>query len=119
MSCTEQSKATVKTKVLLTFKMSANTKVLNETNGCRIKRSQAKRRVEQCVSAWVIENYSIRDLNLQERVIARSAQAKLQEPLSYAEVPGLRYEPSVGGTVAHRQGFSLIKQAHEFCNDSY
>jgi hypothetical protein len=41
---------------------------------------------------WVVEGYSIRDLSLAETVKARSEQARLREPLEYAELPGLRFD---------------------------
>jgi hypothetical protein len=95
--------------------MGNHTKVTNLTSGCRIKRSQAQGRVQNCISVWVEENFTIRDLNLAERVAMRSEQAKLEEPLCNAEVPGIRYEPSPRGTEAHRTGFLLIHEAHMFC----
>lgn len=57
----------------------------------RIKRSQALRRIDQCISAWV-DDFSIRDLSLAERVKARSDKARLEEALAFAEIPGLRVE---------------------------
>jgi hypothetical protein len=47
-------------------------------------------------------------------VKARSEQAKLQEPLPYAEVHGLRYDPSMNGVEASRRERGLIWEAHDF-----
>jgi hypothetical protein len=75
--------------------MSAHAKVLNLTTGYRIKRSQARNRVEQCISRWIEIGFSICDLTLQEMVCARAEQSKLQEPLETPEVPGVTWEPPI------------------------
>jgi len=76
--------------------MGCVTKVLNLTTGHRIKRSQARDRVDQCISMWVDEGYSIRNLTLQETVAARSRQARDRDPLPYAELHTLRFEAPAG-----------------------
>jgi hypothetical protein len=96
--------------------VASHTKVLNLTTGCRIKRSQAVNRIEQCTSEWVETGFSIRDLTLAESIQFRSNQARLRAPLSSPELPGLRYAPPATENthtfLNNRR--SLITQAREF-----
>ena len=62
----------------LRLSMGTHAKVLNVTSNMRIKRSQALRRIDQCISAWV-DGFTIRDLSLAERVHARSEKARLKK----------------------------------------
>jgi hypothetical protein len=91
--------------------MASNARVLNLTNRCTIKKSQALRRIEQCISTWVVEGYEIRDLSLSERVQARSVQAQLREALPFAEIPGIRVT-GIPGLHIERQ---LAFEATQFC----
>jgi len=91
--------------------MCAHGKVLNISTNQRIKRSQARNRVEQCLSAWVEDGLSIRDLTLAERVAARSEQARLRaleaEVLTGPEVGGCRFvRPD---TTAYRVPWTAIE----------
>ena len=90
-------------------------RVLNISKNITVRRSQAKRWIEQCACAWVEEGVSIRDLTLSERVAARSQQAAVREPLPHAELPGIKYQPSATAVEAHRAGFQLLQQASAFC----
>ena|SRR6185437_7794319 len=99
--------------------MCAHGKVLNISTNQRIKRSQARNRVEQCLSAWVEDGLSIRDLTLAERVAARSEQARLREPLAVAELPGVKFEPSVSGLEAYRNGRRMVLDATAICAGYY
>jgi len=65
-------------------------RITNLTSGFRLKRSQAENRIDQCISCWVVQGQTIRDLTLAERVNARSEQARLIEPLALAECHGLK-----------------------------
>lgn len=94
--------------------MSSHARVLNVTNGCRIKRSQALGRIEHCISTWVEEGFTIRDLSLAERVQARTKQTNDREPLALAEIPGLIFQPSLSGQASARRGYALIREAHAF-----
>lgn len=109
--------------------MASNTRVINLTSGCRIKRSQARNRVEQCLSVWIDDGFTIRDLSLAERVTARKEQAKLEEGLFYyvqgkdgkliakpylAELHGLKYEPSMQNQASTRLSYAILKQANAF-----
>lgn len=91
--------------------MASHARVLNLTNGCTLKKSQALRRVEQCISTWIVEGYEIRDLSLQERVQARSIQAQLRESLPFAEIPGIK----VTGIPNIQLERKLAFEATQFC----
>jgi hypothetical protein len=72
-------------------------RVVNITNGHRYKFNQAKRLVEdQCVCVWVDLGVSVRELDVDEMVKARSKQTRLRELtqtiLGSNESPGLRFE---------------------------
>jgi len=94
--------------------MSAHTKVINLTTGCKIKRSQAIGRVDQCISAWVSEGFSIRDLSLQESIEARNKQAKEREPLPLSEIPGIKFDPPANALNSNRQSSLLAYEAGKF-----
>lgn len=88
--------------------MAQDPRVLNITRGFRLKRSQAYRGIENCAWTWVEVGVSVRDLTLEESMKTRNEQAKLREPLVYAEIPGLIFE----GPLPTRN--DLIRAAHEF-----
>jgi hypothetical protein len=94
--------------------MGSHGKVINLTNGWRIKRSQASNRVDQCLSEWVEEGFSIRDLTLSETVIRRSEQARIREELPFAEWHGLIYEPSKTAVVDRQAQRELVQSANWF-----
>lgn len=94
--------------------MGSHAKIVNLSNGHRIKHSRAIRLIDQCAAVWAVPHVSIRNLTVSEMVKARSEQAKLQEPLPYAEVHGLRYDPSMNGVEASRRERGLIWEAHDF-----
>ena len=50
----------------------------------------------------------MRDMTLAESIAFRNEQAKIREPLEWAEIPGLKYE----GPLPNRT--DLIREAHEF-----
>jgi len=94
--------------------MSAHTKVINLTTGCKIKRSQAIGRVGQCISAWVNQGFSIRDLSLQESIEARNRQAKDREPLPLSEIQGLIFQPAMKDVSSNRESCRLAYEAGKF-----
>lgn len=57
---------------------------------------------------------SLRDLTLAEAIAARNQEAKRREPLPYAEIPGLVYEPGTSGAASNRQELALAAQANRF-----
>lgn len=88
--------------------MAQDLRVLNITRGFRLKHSQAYRGIENCAFKWVEVGVSVRDLTLEEAMQARKEQAKMREPLPWAEIPGL----SFNGPLPVRN--DLIRAAHEF-----
>ncbi|WP_035350851.1 hypothetical protein [Edaphobacter aggregans] len=92
--------------------MTYRAKVLNLTTGRRIRRSQAAGRVEQCISAWVEDRISIRDLSLSEVVAARSAQTCLSGPLARAEWRGVVYRPDERNEASHREEMLHMRDAN-------
>lgn len=91
--------------------MASQTKVMNLTSGLRIKRSQARNRVEQGLSAWVDENFTIRDLSLAEMMAVRAEQSRRRAPIASAEIPGIK----VTGIV---QDFALIRAANQYAQEA-
>lgn len=112
----------------------ASARVLNLTTKCYLKVRQAEGRIENCVSEWVVQGKSIRDLNLAQIVQRRSQAARQQEGMFYwveviskdgkakmvkkpiyAELPGLIFKPAPNAQASTRQSFALLKQANQFC----
>lgn len=91
--------------------MASHTKVVNLTSGNRIKRNQALGRVEQCLSEWVEENVSIRDLTLRECIARRSEQVQLGLPLAKAETGGTVFDPPADALAATRREKRLAMDA--------
>lgn len=75
---------------------------------------RAERAMYNCAAVWVQEGISIRIPTLTEAIAARNEQARLREPLPYAEVAGLRFDPPVSGIAATRRENVLLWQAHDF-----
>ena len=94
--------------------MASVRRIVNITNGFRLKPNQAERAILNCSAEWVECGVSIRSLSVAEAIKARNEQAKVREPLAYAEIPGLSFEPSASGQQAHTLGPSLVRAAHEF-----
>lgn len=88
--------------------MDKDSRILNLTRGFRLKRSQAYRAIENGACVWVEVGVSLRDLNLQESIAARNEQARLREPLPWAEITGITFN----GPLPVRN--DLIRAAHEF-----
>lgn len=97
--------------------MPKDTRVLNITRGFHLRFNQARKAVENCACEWVELGVSIRDLTLVESITARAVQAKNREPLPFAEIHGLRFDPVVGGAAAHRQSRLLAYEAALFVED--
>jgi hypothetical protein len=89
-------------------------RIVNLTNGHRLKYSQALRLIDQCVIRWKVVGVSVENLSLADTVKARSEQARLREPMEYAEIHGLRFDPPASGVEATRRERPLIFAAHEF-----
>jgi len=62
-----------------------------------------------------VQGKSIRDLNLAQIVQKRSVAAKQSEPIAWAELPGLIYQPAPLNLASTRQSYAILKQANQFC----
>lgn len=98
--------------------MASHTRVLNVTRGYHIKYKHALRGLEQCAVTWVEEGVSVRDLTLAESIAARNEQAKLREPLCYAELPGVMFRPPVGQEKADSVSQALVWEAHRWVREA-
>lgn len=90
--------------------MASHVRVINLTRGFRLKFNQAEKSVEACAAAWVEYGVSLRDLTLAEAIAARNAQAKLREPMPFAEIHGLQ----VAGIINIHEELELAAQANHF-----
>jgi hypothetical protein len=93
-------------------------KVVNLTRNFHLKFRRAERAIEECSAAWVEYGVSIRDLTLAESIAARNTQARLREPLPYAEIHGLRFDPPTSGIAATRRERKLTWEAHKFAAEA-
>lgn len=91
-----------------------NTRVFNLTRRFYVKHKQAARLVENCACAWVDFGVTLRDLTLAEAIAARNHQASLREPLPYAELRGLLYQPALGKEAATREQRRMAMEAYRF-----
>jgi hypothetical protein len=98
--------------------MASSKRVHNVTRGFDLKFRRAERAIEECSAAWVEYGVSIRDLTLAESIAARNVQARLREPLPYAEIHGLRFDPPVSGISATRRERKLTWEAHKFAAEA-
>lgn len=89
--------------------MTNNFRVFNLTLQVWIKHRQAQKAVDNCAAAWV-DPRTIRQLTLAEAIAARNAQAKLREPMPFAEIPGL----NVAGISNIHEELALAAQANRF-----
>ena len=94
--------------------MTKNFRVFNVTRGYSMKRGAAEKAIRECAATWVEEGVSIRNLTLAESIKARNEQARLREPLPYAEIHGLRFDPPASGVSATRGEGKLLWEAHQF-----
>lgn len=67
-----------------------------------------------CAVTWVELGATVRNLTLQESIIARNTRARLMEPMPYAELPGYRFDPPVSGIAATRREGRLVWEAQNF-----
>ena len=94
--------------------MSNNKRILNVTRGFTLKHKQALKAVDECACTWVEFGVSIRDLTLAESIAARNEQARLAEPLPFAEIPGLIFMPPVSTTVSRAHEMKIAGLAYQF-----
>ena len=93
----------------------ASRRILNITRGFRLKIGQVERGLANFAFAWVEIGVSVRDVQVDEARKMRMEQDRTCEPLSAAEIPGLSFEPPATGLTASRNGYALVRAAHEFC----
>ena len=93
-------------------------RILHVDRGCYYRRGQALKGIENCAFAWVEEGVSIRNLTLAESIVARNEQANMREPLPYAELPHLRYEPAKRNEKQHFAGNELVWAAHKYAREA-
>lgn len=113
--------------------MGASARVINLSTGQRIKRSQARNRVEQCLCVWVDEGFTVRDLSREERMTARSNQAQEPKGLVYwvegkdgkpvakplfAEIPGVVFMPAPNDEAATQREYELAVEANRFAAEA-
>lgn len=108
-----QDRCTVPSADRLGPLMTNNFRVFNLTLHVWIKHRQAQKAVDNCAAAWV-DPRTIRQLTLAEAIAARNEEAKRREPLPYAEIPGLIYEPGASRAASNRQELALAAQATQF-----
>jgi hypothetical protein len=89
--------------------MTNNFRVFNLTMKVWIKHRQAQKAVENCAATWV-DPRTIRQLTLAEAISARNEQARVREPLGYAEIPGLK----VAGIADIHAEMALAAEANRF-----
>jgi hypothetical protein len=86
--------------------------------GFRMSKNYAEQVMrDHCTITWVIPGETIRDTTTEERMVLMAEyaqQAKLREPLDYSELPGLRFDPPIGGENAAKESRMLVQAAREF-----
>jgi hypothetical protein len=94
--------------------MIPNRRIWHETYQCWWKRSRAERAVLNCAATWTQDGVSLRSLTVAEAIAARNEQARRREPLPFAEIHGLRFDPPASGISATRREGKLQWEAHNF-----
>lgn len=94
------------------------TSVLHIQRGFKMSVTYAEQVMrDHCTITWDIPGQTIRDTTEAERFELRAAQAqevKSSGPLAHAELPGIKYEPSVNGMQATRREGKLLWEAHDW-----
>lgn len=94
--------------------MSGNSRVQNLSRGYSMKFRQAEKAVVAGACAWVKYGVSVRDLSVAEAIQARNEQAAKREPLPFAEIHGLRYEPAAKDRAGYQAERKLAWRASVF-----
>jgi len=97
----------------------AHTRVLHVQRGFRMSKSYAEQVMrDHCTITWISrDELTIRDTTDEERLALRAEQAQkasLSEPLAFAEIHGLKFEPPFSGISAKRRENRLVWEAHQF-----
>jgi len=89
---------------------------VTHVSGYTLSFGQVQKRIAQSSCfVWVTYGKTFRNATFQEAAQMRKEQAKLQEPIPFAELPGLIFKPAQKDQALTRQGFALLKQANQFC----
>jgi len=98
--------------------MNINSRIYNVSREYYIKRKQALKGIDRdCTLAWVVEGESVRDLTLAESIAARNEQARLRDPLPYAEMFGLRFEGPKSSEDGKRNRNMMVWEASRFVSE--
>lgn len=97
----------------------AHSRVLHVQRGFRMSKSYAEQVMrDHCTITWIDrDQLTIRDTTDEERLALRAEQAKkasLREPLPYAEIHGLKFDPPASGVAATRAEGKLMWEARQF-----
>jgi hypothetical protein len=93
--------------------------VLHVQRGFRMSKSYAEQVMrDHCTITWIDrDQLTIRDTTDEERIALRAEQAQkasLREPMPYAEIHGLKFEPPASGASHTRVERKLVWEAHQF-----
>lgn len=94
--------------------MASHNRIFNTTKRCWWKPRHVEQALDACAVEWVEPGLSVRDLTLQESTIARNTRARLAEPMPYAELHHLSFDPAESGVVAHRMERRLVAEARTY-----
>jgi hypothetical protein len=98
--------------------MASQKRVLHTQRGFHMSFTYAEQVMrDHCTITWDIPGHTIRDTTEEERITLRAAQAQKEKssgPLAFAELHGIKYEPSVNGVQATRREGRLLWAAHDF-----
>lgn len=95
-----------------------NSRVVNITRRYSMKYKQALRAIENHSAAWVEFGVSIRDLTLAESIALRNIEASQREPLAYAELPGITFNPPANQAEGNRREMMLAYEANKFFTET-
>lgn len=93
-------------------------RIFNVDRQHNISLKYALRGIENCAFAWVEQGVSVRNLTPFEQRTALSEQARLREPLEYAELPGIIFRPPIGAEKTNIASGVLVWEAHRFARES-
>ena len=100
--------------------MTNNSRVTHAVRGYTMKFGQVeKARLLHCSFVWMNDEKTLfRDATIQEAAQMRKEQVKLQEPIPFAELPGLIFKPAQKDQASTRISYALLKQANVFAQES-
>jgi hypothetical protein len=97
---------------------SSDTRILNLSRNCRLKRHQAESKISAGVAIWVERGLSIRELTIAEVIAYRIERANDAEThpggLAPSEVFGLVWQPPITNQRHYTETRNLLRQAREF-----